>query len=69
MFYAGDIFYIGVRCGSTQDGRCTFSIQPTFKGELLLEEGVETQIDFKQNEAKVFRFYIPANSVRGKDDN
>ncbi len=25
-FYANDIFYIGVRCGSTQDGKCTFSI-------------------------------------------
>jgi hypothetical protein len=34
---------------------------------MLLEDGVEAQVDFAQNEAKVFRFYIPANSARGKD--
>jgi hypothetical protein len=37
------------------------------KGELLLEEGADTQVDFNENEAKVFRFYIPANSMRGSD--
>jgi hypothetical protein len=37
-------------------------------GETLLEDGVEQQIDFNQNEAKLFKFYIPANSVRGPRD-
>ena len=34
----------------------------------MLEDALETQVDFAQNEAKVFRFYIPANSARGKDE-
>jgi hypothetical protein len=38
------------------------------KGEIELQDGVELQLDFNQNEAKLFKFYIPANSVRSRDE-
>ena len=60
--HLNDIFYVGVRCGSTYDGFCTFSIQPSLKVEVQLEDGIEQQIDFKDYEAKVFKFYIPSKT-------
>lgn len=60
--HPNDVFYIGVRCGSTYDGYCTFSIQPSLKVEILLEDSVEKQVEFQAYEAKVFKFYVPAKT-------
>lgn len=38
------------------------------KGEIALEDGVEQQIDFAPYEAKVFKFKIPGQNSRSKDD-
>ena len=57
-----------MRCGSSFNGKCTFSIQPSLKGEIILEDGVELQIDFTAYEAKVFKFKIPPQSSKKTDD-
>lgn len=56
-----------MRCGSTYEDTCTFSIQPTLAGEQLLEDGLEVEVDYAPFEAKVFKFHIPARRANVED--
>lgn len=57
-----------MRCGETYEGKCSFMIKASLTGEIELEDGVEQELDFAPNEAKVFKFHVPQQSVRSKDD-
>lgn len=53
-----------MRCGETYEGKCSFMIKASLTGEIELEDGVEQELDFAPNEAKVFKFHVPQQSVR-----